>query len=211
MLEFRRAEYLALLVVSVASASIGCSSPAADRSRMSTSPGRIVVLGDSLSVSPTPGEAFPALLQKRLLDAGSPWVVDNAGIRGDTTSGGLNRIDALLARRPKILILALGANDGLRGVGPTDIYRNLDAIIKRSKEQQVEVLLCGMELPAVRGLSYARAFRDVFPDLSRAHQTPLVPFLLDGVALNPSMNGSDQIHPNAAGAQKIAETVWPYL
>ena len=174
-------------------------------------PGRIIVLGDSLSVSPTPGEAFPALLQARLTTRGSAWIVENAGIRGDTTRGGVNRIDALLARRPAVLILALGANDGLRGVDASEISRNLTAIVTRAKARQVRVLLCGMELPPARGFGHARAFRGVFSAIAREHDVPLVPFLLEGVALNPEMNGADQIHPNAAGARRIADTVWEYL
>jgi acyl-CoA thioesterase-1 len=174
-------------------------------------PLRILVLGDSLSVSPTVAESFPSLLQQRLTERGSPATVINAGVRGDTTAGGVARIDALLAQKPDLLILALGANDGLRGLQVEAMSRNLGEIIQRSKQRGVEVLLCGMELPPVRGISYARAFRAVFPDLARAYEIRLVPFLLDGVALNSSMNGADQIHPNAAGARKIADTVWGYL
>jgi len=173
--------------------------------------GRIVVLGDSLSVSPTVAESFPSLLQQRLRDQGSPALVVNAGVRGDTSAGGLARIDALLAQKPDILILALGANDGLRGLDVGTMSKNLGEMIERSQRKGAHVLLCGMELPPVRGVLYARAFRTTFPDLARAHDITLVPFLLEGVALNPSLNGADQIHPNAAGARKIADTVWPYL
>jgi acyl-CoA thioesterase-1 len=172
---------------------------------------RIVVLGDSLSVAPTIAESFPSLLQKRLLESGSPATVINAGVRGDTTAGGLRRIDALLAQKPGLLILALGANDGLRGIDVDTMSRNLGEMIARARREGVQVLLCGMELPPVRGMPYARAFRMVFPETARTFDIPLVPFLLEGVAFNPAMNGTDQIHPNAAGARKIADTVWPYL
>jgi acyl-CoA thioesterase-1 len=172
---------------------------------------RIVVLGDSLSVSPSVAESFPSELQRRLTDSGSSATITNAGVRGETTAGGLRRIDALLAQRPDVLILALGANDGLRGIDVAVMSRNLDEMIARSKRAGVEVLLCGMELPAVRGLPYARDFRAAFAETASRHDIPLVPSLLEGVALNPAMNGSDRIHPNAAGARKIADTVWPYL
>src|SRR4029079_4105973 len=158
---------------------------------------RIVVLGDSLSVSPTLTDSFPSLLEKRLLETGSPATVVNSGVRGDTTAGGLARIDALLSQKPAVLILALGANDGLRGLDVGAMANNLGEMIERSQRKGVKVLLCGMELPPVRGIPYARAFRAVFPDLVRARDIALVPFLLEGVALNSSMNGADQIHPNA--------------
>jgi acyl-CoA thioesterase-1 len=173
--------------------------------------GRIIVLGDSLAVSPSREESFPAIIQKRLLETGRGWTVVNAGIRGDTTTGGLHRVDALLAQRPSVLILALGGNDGLQGVAAPTISRNLDQIIRRAKAQDVRVLLCGMELPPVRGFGYAGAFRDVFATLADRHDVALVPFLLEGVALNREMNSQDFIHPNAAGANRIADNIWPHL
>jgi acyl-CoA thioesterase-1 len=109
------------------------------------------------------------------------------------------------------LILALGANDGLRGVDVTTIGRNLNEMIVRARKQGIEVLLCGMETPPLRGWSYTLAFHRIFPTLANEHDVPLVPFLLTGVALNPEMNGDDLIHPNAAGARMIAATLWPYL
>src|SRR6185369_11167614 len=135
---------------------------------------------------------------------GVPASITNAGIRGDTTGGGLRRIDALLSQKPDLLVLELGANDGLRGLDVQAMSANLSEMIRRAKNRGVGVLLCGMELPPVRGLPYARAFRSVFPDLASEFDIALVPFLLDGVALNPAMNGADQIHPNAEGARKIA-------
>jgi acyl-CoA thioesterase-1 len=193
----------------VVAAVCGCQTPApaADSREVR----RIVVLGDSLSVSPSVAESFPSELQRRLTQSGSPAMITNAGIRGDTTAGGLRRIDALLRQQPDLVILALGANDGLRGIEVGVMSRNLDEMIARAKASGAAVLLCGMELPAVRGLPYARAFRDAFADAASEHDVPLVPFLLEGVALNPAMNGADRIHPNAAGARMIADTVWPYL
>jgi len=174
-------------------------------------PQRIVVLGDSLAVSPSADEGFPAVLEARLRERALPWTVVNAGVRGDTSAGGLRRVDALLAGKPQILILALGANDGLRGVDPDVVTRNLSQIIDRATARGAKVLLCGMDAPPLHGWQYTLAFHQVFPDVAAKYHVPLVPFLLQGVALNPEMNGDDLIHPNAAGARQIAETVWPYL
>jgi acyl-CoA thioesterase-1 len=174
-------------------------------------PGRIVVLGDSLAISPSRDRGFPSVLQEKLDDAGLAWRVTNASVRGDTTTGGLRRVNDALAQTPDILILALGANDGLRGVETTVIRRNLAEIITRARARGVTVLLCGMETPPLRGWNYTLAFHNIFPELAREHDLPLVPFLLAGVALDPDMNGEDMIHPNAAGARRIADTVWPYL
>jgi acyl-CoA thioesterase-1 len=171
----------------------------------------IAVLADSLAISPSRNEGFPAVLQNRFDEAELRWTVVNHGVRGDTTAGGLRRIDSVLAARPSILILALGANDGLRGVDVTTIGRNLNEMIVRARKQGIEVLLCGMETPPLRGWSYTLAFHRIFPTLANEHDVPLVPFLLTGVALNPEMNGDDLIHPNAAGARMIAATLWPYL
>ena len=174
--------------------------------------GRILVLGDSLSVSPSDTDNFPAILEARLKQSGLGWRVTNAGVRGDTTSGGLRRIDGLLAaNRPDILVLALGANDGLRGVEISSIARNIDEIISRAKAEKVRVLLCGMQLPPLNVLSYGRQFRALFEDAADEHDVAFVPFLLDGVAMDRKMNGADGIHPNADGARKIAETIWPHL
>jgi acyl-CoA thioesterase-1 len=171
----------------------------------------IAVLGDSLAVSPAREDSFPSVLQERLEDENLPWKVSNFGVRGDTTTGGLRRLDDILRQKPAILILALGANDGLRGADTTLISRNLSEIISRAQARGVRVLLCGMETPPLRGWPYTVAFHNVYPELAREHNVPLVPFLLAGVALDPEMNLEDMIHPNKAGAKRIAETVWPYL
>jgi acyl-CoA thioesterase-1 len=172
---------------------------------------RVAVLGDSLAISPSRDEGFPAVLEQRLTDARSPWTVINAGVRGDTTTGGLRRLDEVLGQNPAVLIVALGANDGLRGVDISVISRNLDEIITRAKTRNSKVLLCGMETPPLRGWAYTLGFHNIFPTLAREHHVPLVPFLLAGVALDPDMNLEDMIHPNAAGARRIAATVWPHL
>jgi acyl-CoA thioesterase-1 len=170
-----------------------------------------VVLGDSLAVSPSRSESFPAALLRRIEANRLPWTVTNAGIGGDTTTGGLRRLDAVLADNPHVLILALGANDGLSGVPVATVEANLTEIIKRAQARNIRVLLCGMETPPVRGWEYTIAFHRVFPRVAAAHNVPLVPFLLSGVALNPELNIDDGIHPNAAGARRIADTIWPYL
>lgn len=172
---------------------------------------RAVVLGDSLAVSPSRAEGFPSELQRRL-DAAQPgWVVSNAGVSGDTTGGGLRRFDQAVPDDTRILILELGANDGLRGVDIATVERNLATMIERAQAHGTRVLLCGMETPPLHGWNYTVDFHQLFPRLAHKYGIPLVPFLLEGVVLNPDLNGDDEIHPNAAGAQRIAETVWPYL
>ena len=172
---------------------------------------RIVVLGDSLAVSPTHDESFPAVLQARLTALRLNWTVTNAGIRGDTTSGGRRRADALLGPDVGVLILALGANDGLRGVDVDTVEDNLSNIIERAQAEGIRVLLCGMETPPLHGFDYAVDFHNLFRRVASKYSVPLVPFLLAGVALDPDFNGNDGIHPNRAGAERIAETVWPHL
>jgi acyl-CoA thioesterase-1 len=120
-------------------------------------------------------------------------------------------VGALLTPDVRVLIVALGANDGLRGVAVSALRHNLSIVIQRAQIEGARVLLCGMETPPIRGWGYTREFHDVFPELAASYKVPLVPFLLLGVALNRAFNGDDLIHPNAAGARKIADTVWPFL
>jgi acyl-CoA thioesterase I len=199
-----------LIVSAVLAGACGSSSnPVAPSS--STVVRRVVVLGDSLSVTPTPAESFPAALQSRMTGGRLPWTVSNAGVYGDTTADGLRRYEPLLQGDVGVLILELGANDGIGGVDATTIERNLATVIEVAQAHGIAVILCGMETPPLRGVGYTVAFHDVFPRLSRRYNIPLVPFLLTGVALVPEMNGPDGVHPNAAGARRIAENVWPYL
>jgi acyl-CoA thioesterase-1 len=172
---------------------------------------RIVVLGDSLAVSPAPAQSFPAWLQKKLDEQSPGWTIVNAGIRGDTTAGGRRRVAALLGSDVALLVVALGANDGLRGVPVATVEDNLSAIIEAAQQHGVPVLLCGMETPPMRGWEYTLGFHELYPRLARRHDVPLVPFLLTGVALVRGMNLPDGVHPNAAGARLIADNVWPYL
>jgi acyl-CoA thioesterase-1 len=189
----------------------GSSSTPAGPAPPAPLPRQIVVLGDSLAVSPSKEQAFPAVLQARIRERDASWQIVNAGVSGDTTAGGLRRLDAVLTNDTAILVLALGANDGLRGVPASSVERNLASIIERAQARDVRVLLCGMETPPFNGWDYTVAFHEIFPRLAAKYTVPLVPFLLTGVALNPELNGADRIHPNAGGAQRIAETVWTYL
>jgi acyl-CoA thioesterase I len=173
----------------------------------------IVALGDSLTAGfgVAPEEAWPALIETRLKREGYPYRVVNAGVSGDTTAGGLRRVDWVLRNRPDVAVVALGANDGLRGLGTDAMEANLRGIVERLQAGGARVLVAGMEVPPNYGAAYARAFRGVFPDVARRTGAALMPFLLDGVAADPRLNLSDGIHPNAAGHRAIAEHVWPYL
>jgi acyl-CoA thioesterase-1 len=173
----------------------------------------IVALGDSLTAGfgVAPEEAWPALVEARLRREGYPYRVVNAGVSGDTTAGGLRRVDWVLRNRPEVAVVALGANDGLRGLGTEVMQANLLAIVERLRGAGARVLVAGMQVPPNYGATYARAFRAVFPEIARRTGSALMPFLLDGVAADPRMNQADGIHPNAAGHRAIAERVWPHL
>ena len=175
---------------------------------------KIVVLGDSLSagLGLQQSQAFPALLQKKL-DAGHfEWEVINAGISGDTSAAGLQRIDwALDLRNVRILVLELGANDGLRGLPVSEMKKNLAAIIERAQQKRIAVLLAGMEAPPNFGPEYVVSFRQAYRDLAKQYNVPLLPFLLDRVAGIPGLNQGDGIHPNIEGAAIVADNVWTVL
>jgi acyl-CoA thioesterase-1 len=173
----------------------------------------IVVLGDSLTAGAgvTADEAYPALLQARLRRDGFAYRVVNAGVSGDTTAGGLRRVDWVLRARPAIVIVALGANDGLRGLPVAAMRDNLVAIVTRLRGAGTRVLLAGMRVPPNYGDAYTREFADTFARVARQTGVPLLPFLLEGVAGDPALNQPDGIHPNAAGQRVVAETVWRAL
>ena len=196
---------------SLAAALASTATSAADPAGPAKTVGRIVVVGDSLAVSPSHAMNFPAELQARLQESHPGWTISNASYRGDTTTGGTRRFDRALTTDTKILVLELGANDGLRGVDVSTVEANLSRMIEEAQARGIKVLLCGMETPPFKGWNYSLAFHGIYPRLAAKYKIPLVPFLLAGVALNPDLNGSDHIHPNAAGAQMIADTVWPYL
>jgi acyl-CoA thioesterase I len=171
----------------------------------------VVVVGDSLAVSPSSTDNFPTALQQRLDAEGYRWRTVNAGVGGAVTADGVRRLDSALTSDTRILVLELGANDGLRGIPTATVEQNLATMIERAQAHGIRVLLCGMETPPAHGWEYTVAFHRVFPSLASRYGVTLVPFLLAGVALNSSLNGPDGIHPNAAGARQIADTVWPYL
>jgi acyl-CoA thioesterase-1 len=174
---------------------------------------RIVILGDSLTagLGLAPEEAYPALLQKRLDAGGLKYEVVNAGVSGETSAGGLRRVDWVLEGDVKILVVALGGNDALRGLPVEQLRDNLMTITDRAKARGIKVILAGMEAPPNFGPAYTAAFRQTYRDVARQQGAVLIPFLLDGVAGLPEMNQGDGIHPTAAGAEKVAETVWSAL
>src|SRR4051812_13819912 len=175
---------------------------------------RIVVLGDSLTagLGLMETEAYPALLQQKLNVEGYKWEVVNAGVSGDTSAAGLERADwALDQGRVRILVLELGANDGLRGLPPAVMKKNLAAIIERAQGKGIAVLLVGMEAPPNFGTEYTVSFHQVYPDLARQYKIPLLPFLLDKVAGIAALNQGDGIHPNVEGARIVADNVWAAL
>jgi len=151
------------------------------------------------------------VLERILRAAGLPRDVINHGVSGDTTTRARARLDAALAEEPSILIVALGANDGVRGVPVPQVRANLETIIETAQRRNVSVLLCGMEAFPLYGWEYTAEFHRLFPALAEKYHVPLVPFLLDGVVANPEMLQPDFVHPNAAGAARIAQTIWPYL
>ena len=173
----------------------------------------IVALGDSLTagLGVTAEEAYPALLEARLAREGFHYRVVNAGVSGDTTAGALRRLDWVLRARPVVVVVALGANDGLRGLPVTAMRDNLVAIVTRLRAAGARVLLAGMRLPPNYGADYTREFAEAFAAVARQTSVPLLPFLLDGVAGRAALNQPDGIHPNAAGQRMVAETVWRSL
>jgi acyl-CoA thioesterase-1 len=175
---------------------------------------RIVVLGDSLTAGyglPSPDQSFPAMLQASVDAAGLGYEVVNMGVSGDTTAGGLRRLEWALEGDVRVLVVALGGNDGLRGLSPAQMRENLAAIVDGAQRRGVQVLLCGMEAPPNLGGDYTRQFRAVYAEIARQKRVTLLPFLLDGIAGLPDMNQPDGIHPNAAGAQRMAGLVWAKL
>jgi len=173
----------------------------------------IVFLGDSLTagLGLDTTQSFPALIQQRLDERGLGFKVVNAGVSGDTSAGGLRRLEWALAGNPRVLVVALGGNDALRGLSPEELERNLEAIITHGKREGLEVILAGMEAPPNNGPDYTARFRRVYRTLAGAHDLVLIPFLLEGVAGEAALNQADGIHPNPEGARLVADTVWNAL
>jgi acyl-CoA thioesterase-1 len=180
--------------------------------KVSSAP-RVVVLGDSLTagLGLPAQQAYPALLQERLESDGLNYMVVNAGVSGDTSAGGLSRLDWALDGDVRVLIVALGGNDGLRGLPPEQLQRNLAQIVERAQARNIKVILAGMEAPPNYGRDYIVAFHKVYPALAEEYHVTLVPFLLQGVAGNETLNQPDGIHPTAAGARIVADNVWSAL
>jgi len=192
-------------------AGIAMGVPAQAADETADGPAKIVVLGDSLSagLGLSAAAAFPAQLKKFLKDKGLNVTVGNAGVSGDTASGGLDRLDWSVPAGTQGVILELGANDALRGIDPKVTRAALEEILKRLKARHIAVLLCGMVAPPNYGAEYAAQFNAIFPDLAKKYDVPLYPFFLDNVAANTKLNQADGMHPTAAGVAIIVEHILP--
>lgn len=173
----------------------------------------VLALGDSLTAGygVAPGKAFPEQLQVALRDSGVDAKVINGGVSGDTSAGGLARLDWLMSDKPDLVIVELGANDGLRGLDPANTSDNLDRIIARIRKSGARVLLTGMVAPANLGAEYGEKFASLYPALAQKHGTAFYPFFLDGVAMDPALNQEDGIHPTAEGIAMIVEKMLPIV
>jgi acyl-CoA thioesterase-1 len=173
----------------------------------------IVAFGDSLTAGPgvDPSATYPVLLQRRLRQSGYNYRVVNAGVSGDTSTEAVRRLDQALVPDTKIMILALGINDGLRGMPTNTLEQNLATIIERAQSRGIAVLLCGMEAPPLKGFNYSIEFHRVFTRLAERYKLTLVPFFLIGIVGDPDLTLGDLAHPNAEGHKVIAEALWPYL
>lgn len=185
--------------------------------RAAPAPKTIVFFGDSLTAGyglDDPGtDSFPARIETKIHEAHLPYRVVNAGLSGETSAGGLRRVDWILRQPIDVFVLELGANDGLRGIEPTVTKANLQAIIDRvrAKSAATHIVVVGMTMPPSMGDAYVRDFAAVFPAVAEKNQTALVPFLLAGVGGHPELNQGDQIHPTAAGHAILADNVWSVL
>ena len=186
------------------------AAPAPENRR--TAAGTIVCVGDSLTAGLGVGEsnAYPARLSRKLAEAGYHFNVVNAGISGETSSGTLSRVNWVLKLKPDIVLLETGANDGMRGIDPAVTRRNIDKTIRILKKNKVVVVLVGMRMFVSMGREFSASFAALYPDLAGKHGLILVPFLLQGVAGDPSLNQPDGIHPTAEGYRIVANTVYPY-
>jgi acyl-CoA thioesterase-1 len=194
------------------SSASSAAAPAEDPAAPAARP-RIVALGDSLTAGYglLESQSYPAVLQEHIDRDGYAFEVVNAGVSGDTSAGGLRRLDWALDGDVRVLIVALGANDGLRGLSADEMKENLTAIIARARERRVVVILAGMEAPPNYGPEYATSFRQAFRDVAQQERVLFLPFLLDKVAGENALNQRDGIHPNEQGARMVADTVWTVL
>ena len=219
------------LIVALLAASVACSPtdpPTSVEKRDGSPPGaapapaaakpasdapKVVILGDSLTagLGLDRSQSFPSLLQARLEREGHEYRVVNAGVSGDTSAGGLRRLDWALEGNVRVLIVELGANDGLRGLPVSGMKKNLSEIITRAQARGITVILAGMEAPPNYGPQYTDEFRRAFRELATEHNVALIPFLLEGVAGLREMNQGDGIHPNPEGARIVENTIWRAL
>jgi acyl-CoA thioesterase I len=173
----------------------------------------VAMLGDSITAGYglPPQEALPVKLQAALKATGRNVVIVNHGVSGDTTAGGLARLDWMMADKPRLVLVALGGNDALRGIDPAETERNLDAIIARLKAEGAAIMLFGMAAPRNYGPEYTKAFDGLYPRLAEKHKVPLYPFLLEGVAMERDLNQPDGIHPNIRGVEALVKRIAPEL
>lgn len=191
------------------------TTPAAPTAAPKDNAKTIIFFGNSLTAGYglNPDEAFTALIGRRLDSLHLPWKVINAGVSGETSAGGLTRVSWILRRKVDIFVLELGANDGLRGIPLNSTRDNLQAIIDtvRKKNPSTKIILAGMQIPPNMGDTYARQFRDLYPELAKKNNLTLIPFLLQNVGGIQALNQPDGIHPNGAGEKIVTETVWKAL
>ena len=175
----------------------------------------IVFFGNSLTAGYglSPSEAFPAIIQHKIDSLGLPYKVINAGVSGETSSGGNGRIDWILKQPLDVFVLELGANDGLRGIPLSETKKSLQSIIDKVKAKypEAKLVLAGMQIPPNMGVTYTTQFRNIYPDLAKKNAAMLIPFLLEGVGGDLKLNQQDGIHPTAEGHQIVAENVWRVL
>lgn len=178
-------------------------------------PKRVVVLGDSIAAGYgiDPEDAYPAQLQKKIEEATLPFTVVNAGLSGDTTAGGLRRIDWLLRQPIDVLLIELGGNDGLRGIPVVETRSNLQGIIDRARAKYptVKLVIAGMKMPSNMGPEYTLKFEKVFPEIAKKNNAALIPFILENVGGKPDLNLPDRIHPTPEGHRLITNNIWPIL
>lgn len=199
--------YLTLLVTVI------CGTQTALANNTAESVKRLLILGDSLTAGYglVAAEAFPVQLERALQQAGHKVSVINAGVSGDTSSGGLARLEWSLADTPHVVVVELGGNDALRGLPPEVTFDNLDTILERLKAAGIHTILAGMKAPKNLGEDFTTAFDQIYPQLASKHNVCFYPFFLEGVALDPELNQADGIHPNAAGVGVIVERILPVV
>jgi acyl-CoA thioesterase-1 len=174
---------------------------------------KLLFLGDSITegLGVAKADSYPSLIEKKVKETGKNWVVVNASISGSTTASGPSRMKWQLKAKPDLVVLALGANDGLRGLDLKAMEKNLSETIEMAQNEKIQVVLAGMMMPPNYGKDYRQKFQEVYPRLAKKYHLKSIPFLLDGVAGNPELNQADGIHPNEKGHKIIADRVWAVL